>query len=338
MRRLAYLLAAILPFFAAQAARAQNQPHFAGGSQVVVVAPVPADVDITKGPAQLPIGPERTQFTLNVAPGLTILDPAGLRMPGGRLQRGLWIRAAGAIGDNPQTVRVDNIQVLGSASEAEQSAFYRRSFPAGYVMAATGTNELFPAAPEAGGVEPTVLVGRITGDSDRARGRLQAQAGPNQWTLVVPDNARITGAGGATASTQDLTQGNWIRAEGWQTGNLTMHAAQIRVIGNAEKFRASEFNRQDSNNGYVARVAAARLTIQPLHVAGTVAQVNRERGYFVVRADDGQQHTVYVEEGTHFRRGTDPVGFDALKEGDKVDVTGRMIAGGPAPAEGAGAK
>jgi len=338
MRRLAYVLAAILPFFAAQAARAQNQPHFAGGSQVIVVAPVPADVDVTRGAAQLPVGPDRTQFTFNAGPGLTILDPAGLRMPSGRLQRGWWIRATGTVGDNPQTVRIDNIQVMGPASEAEQSAFYRRSFPAGYVMAASGSNDVFPAAAEAGGVEPTVLVGRITGDADRARGRLQVQAGPNQWTLEVPDNAAIMGAGGTAASTQNLTQGNWIRAEGWQTGNLAMHAAQIRVIGSAEQFRASEFNRQDSNNGYVSRVAAARLTIQPMHVTGTVAQVNRDRGYFVVRADDGQQHTVYVEEGTHFRRGTDPVGFDALKEGDKVDVTGRMITGGPGPGEGAGAK
>src|SRR5262249_32527644 len=163
---------------------------------------------------------------------------------------------------------------------------------------------------------------RITSATDMARGRLQVQAGPNQWTLDVPANAPIMRNKGAAATAQDLTQGAWIRAEGWQTDNLRMHAAQIRVIGNDDAFRRSAFHRRAFTNGYVSRVAATRLTIQPLRVSGTVGQVNRDRGYFEVRADDGQQHTIYVEEGTHFRRGTDPVGFDALKEGDKVDVTG----------------
>jgi hypothetical protein len=326
MRRLV-LLVALLGLSAIQFARASEPPRFAGGTQVVIVAPLPENAGLAAGKIMLPVGPDHLQYTLEIGPDIQAFDQMGQRLSATSLQRGWWIRASGTAADDPQTLRISNIQVLGPDVEAQQSAFYRRSFPAGYVMSVAGTREIFPRLDSVITVEPTILVGRVTAADGAAR-RVRVAAGPNEWTLSVADNAAIIGTKGDHASLQDLASGAWIRAEGWQTDDLHMRTVQLRLIGaNEEEFRASRYNRPGFTSGYVTRVAADRLTVQPTRVKGTVTQVNRGLGFFVVRGDDGKEQTVYVE-GTRFRVGDKPAAFDTLKVGDKVEVTGRLITSG----------
>jgi hypothetical protein len=290
---------------------------------------VPDAADFRAGRIQIPIGPERTTYSLEGGPGLQAFSATGSPLADTRLQRGWWIRATGTVGDNPNTFRITNLQVLGPEAEATQSAFYHRGFPQGYIMSVAGTREVYPRTVGMATVEPTILVGRVIDDSQRGTRRLKVKAGPNDWTLTIADNAAFMGGKGEPAGSLDqLTNGQWIRAEGWQTGDLALRVVQVRTIGAGdEAYHASQYFRPDYNSGYVTRVTSDRLTTQPFRVSGTVSQINREKGYFVVRGDDGKEHTVYVENTT-FRRGNNTAGFDALKEGDKVSVTGRLISAG----------
>jgi len=330
MRRSTVFVAALLAWVVApRVTQAAQAPQFAGGSQVVLVAPVPEAADFRAGHLQIPIGPERTMYTLEAGPQLETYAPTGGRLNDARLQRGWWIRATGTVGDNPNSFRISNLQVLGPETDATQSAFYRRGFPQGYVMSVAGTREVYPRVSGMATVEPTILVGRVIDDSQRGMRRLRIKAGPNEWTLNVADNAAfLSGKGEAGGSLDQITSGQWIRAEGWQTDDLGLRVVQIRAIGAGDDaYRSSQYFRPEYMGGYVTRVTADRLTTQPFRVSGTVTQINRPMGYFVVRGEDGKEHTVY-SEGTRFRQGNRQAGFDALKEGDKVTVTGRLISAG----------
>jgi hypothetical protein len=163
MRRIPFLVASLLALAAAPLAAAQNEPGGAAStSRVVLVAPLHNATTFNAGPVQLAFGPERTQYTLDIGPGLAIYDAAGRRLPSNQVAKGAWVRAAGTPGADPRSLRVTSLQVIGAGPEAEQSAFYRRNYPTGYVMTIGGTREVFPAGGDLRmSVEPTILVGRV---------------------------------------------------------------------------------------------------------------------------------------------------------------------------------
>jgi Cu/Ag efflux protein CusF len=155
-------------------------------------------------------------------------------------------------------------------------------------------------------------------------------AGPNEWNVEVVENAQILNRLGAPMGIQDLGRDTWVRAEGWQTDDLGLKVVQVRQIGTEAELRESEYNRPDFEQGYVTRIGAAQLTVSPYGVTGTVTRVDRERGFFVLRGDDGKEHTVYTS-GVRFRTGDQPSTFSTLKEGDKVTIRGRQISGSTSP-------
>lgn len=334
MRRFTLVVAGAAALVVAGAALAQDTQGFRSGAQAVIVAPLQADLAPGAGNVQLAVGPDRTMYTLNLGAGVRAFDATGKALTAGPIRRGSWIRATGTIGSDPRSLQITNVEVIGQGPEAEASAFYRRGFPTGYVSLVGGSREIFPRpAGELMTVEPTILVGRVTSDADRAARRLKVQAGANEWTLQLADNAPVLNLTGGSGTLNDIAAGSWVRAEGWQTDNLELRAVQLRAVGADDaKYRASEFFRPGYEMGYVTRVTADRLAARAAQIAGTVSRIDRDNGYFVVKSDDGKEHTVFVE-ATRFRtRGDATAGFGALKVGDKVEVSGRIIStgtGGP---------
>jgi len=310
-----------------------NGAPFAEGTPVVVVGRISSAPKGVKGigeekKMQVAVGPEKTDYTLHMRHA-DLVGFHGQEVKEDELKDGQWVRAEGRVMNDPRRIQVSRLQALGAGDpQFRSSAFYRPGFEQGYVMAVAGSRETFPKSEhERFAAVPLTIVGRVTDDTgplDTMR-RIRVQAAGNEWTLNVTDKAAVTDETGKKISIHEVHGDQWIRAQGWQTGDLRMRAFRLEEIGRDEAFRTSKLYRQDFPMGYVDRTLGDRTEFSPVKLRGTVVSVEPVYEYFVVRDSDDKAHRVYGDDVVI----TGPNGAALILEnvhpGDVISIEGRTI-------------
>jgi hypothetical protein len=226
------------------------------GARVVLVGQVssPPKGEINEQKMQVAVGSERIDYTLHFR-NAQLFGLQGQKIDEDGLDDGQWVRAEGAMMDDPRRVQVSRVQVIGTKEGGyETSAFSHPGFSHGYLMAVAGSRQTYyPNAQTPFREREVMLVGKITDDTDPANTirKVQVQAAGNEWTLHVPKRATVLDAKGEMISVHEIDQGQWVRVTGIQTGDLRLRVTRLENIGAGEVFQKSNFFRSEWPMGYV---------------------------------------------------------------------------------------
>jgi len=224
--------------------------------------------------------------------------------------------------DDPRRIRVTRLQIIAPDEGGyARTSFFRPGLGQGYITAVAGSRQTFPVSDESRRDMPIVLLGRVADDTGplESTRRLQIQSGGNEWTLSVPRDAMIRDTAGKEISVHEIHNGQWIRAEGWQTDDLRMRVSRIENIGPERAFRASTYYRTASPLGYYERTDLNTPTV----FRGRVTRVDRDGGFVEVRDDDGNLHRVFLDQALIDFEGR-RVLVDNVHNGDFITITGRI--------------
>lgn len=305
-------------------------PRLAQNTPVVIVGEVTSQPKgiINDNKMQVAIGPTKMDYTLHLSDA-KMYDYHGSTIKVDNLADKMWVRAEGAVMDDPRRIKVTKLQVIGKDMPSlKQSAFYRTGFDQGYVMAVAGTRQLYP---EATGVAytpaATVIVGMVSSDTGplEATRNIQVDAAGNTWTLTVPKETPLFDTQGKKISVHQIAKGQWIRAHGWQTDDLRVRTARIQEIGPQEAFRSSTYFRAGEPMGYVERSAGTGVRFNPVQVTGTITAVNESAGTITLRDERGMERVLPLDSVTIRVEGR-PADIKTLKQGQRVTVEGSEIA------------
>lgn len=329
-------LAAIVLVGLAAAAQAQTRTTaraatFREGTPVVIVGMIssqPRDFGVTtERKMQVAVGPQKVDHTLHLSDA-KLHSYHGAEIKPDHFMDKMWVRAEGTVMDDPRRIKVARLQVIGKDMPSlRRSAFYRRGFDQGYVMAVAGTRQVFPST--AGAIyepAPMTIIGRVSDDTGtfETTRKIQVDAAGNTWTLNVPQNAPVVDAKGEKISVHEISEGQWVRAHGWQTEDLRMRAARIENIGPEEAYRASAYYRANEPIGYVERMPGTAVKFAPLNVSGTITAINESAGTVTLRDRAGKDRTFALATVTVYANNR-PVDAGALKRGQQVTVRGSEI-------------
>jgi len=276
---------------------------------------------------QVGIGPGRMDFTLHLSDA-KLYGYHGALTEAKDLQTKMWVRAEGAVMDDPRRIKVTRLQVIGKdLPSLRQSAFYRPGFEQGYVVAVAGSQQIFPETRDVIFTPTTMtIVGKVSSDTGplEATRKIQVDAAGNTWTLNVPKDTPIYDTSGKKISVHEIAKGQWIRAHGWQTNDLRMRSARIENVGPEEAFRASAYFRAGEPMGYVERLPGAGVRFGPLRFTGTVSAVDAQAGTVTLKDAQGVERTMYPETVIITAEGR-RVDITALRPGQRVTVEGSTI-------------
>jgi hypothetical protein len=318
----------------AMAAHAQTPPgtSFPEGTAVVIVGEItsqPRDLGVsTERKMQVAIGPGKVDYTLHLRDA-KMYGVYGQEVKPGDFSDKMWVRAEGKVMDDPRRIKVSRLQVVGKdLAGLKQTAFYRPGFDQGYVMAVAGTRQIFPVA--TGAVyEPTAMtiVGKVSSDTGtfETTRKIQVDAAGNTWSLSVPSDARVMSAKGEKISVHEISDGQWVRAHGWQTDDLRMRVARMENIGKEEAYRASTFFRAGEPIGYVDRAPGTAVRFMPLRATGTITAVDQSAGTVTLRDESGKDRVYYLETITVWAENRPVMDTKTLRSGQRVTVQGSEI-------------
>ncbi|MFN3652952.1 MAG: OB-fold nucleic acid binding domain-containing protein [Armatimonadota bacterium] len=299
---------------------------FAENTPVTVVGRIssPPKGELNEQKMQVAVGPQDTDYTLHFSDA-TILGMNGQTLDEDGLDDGMWVRAEGRVMDDARRIKVTRVQVIAPDEQSfRRTAFYRPGLSRGYVSAVAGARETYPSTTDTR-FQPgqITLVGKVSDDTGtfETTRKIQVMTAGNEWTLSVPENAMVVDDKGEKISVHEIDDGQWVRVTGRQTDDLRLEVNRIENIGRDEAFRTSRFFRTGEPMGYVERVAGERREGRRVNLRGTVHEVHPDRGYFILRDNSGRMHRVYMDNVNVMRDGRS-MGFDMLREGDRVAVSG----------------
>lgn len=309
---------------------AQAAPRLAENTPVVVVGEIASEPKsiVSENKMQVAVGPAKTDYTLHLSDA-KMYDNYGAVIKADKLAGKMWVRAEGAIMNDPRRIKVTRLQVIGKDMPGlKQSAFYRPGFDQGYLMAVAGSREIFPAA---GGViytpAPLTIVGRVSDDTGplESTRKLQVESAGNTWTVNVPKDTPLFDAQGKKISVHQIAKNQWIRAHGWQTDDLRMRVARLQEIGPQEAFGATAYFRAAEPLGYVERMPGTDVHFNPIQMSGAITNISSAAGMMTVRDEAGKEWTFPLESVT-VRMDGKPIPLEMLRQGQKVTVEGSEIA------------
>jgi hypothetical protein len=311
--------AALIPVLAAN----PPAPQFAENTPVVVVGRITSEPKraIHENKMQVRVGSEG-EFTLHFR-GADMYGLDGRKIGENDLDDGQWVRAEGRMMNDPRRVRVDRLQIIAPDEPGYyRTAFFRPGLRGGYISAVAGSRQTYyPDTTEVWRDVPIVLVGRVSDDTGpfEATRRIQVMSGGNEWTLNVPHDAVVRDRSGKEISVHEIHKNQWIRAEGFQTGDLRMRVDRVENIGRNEAFRTSTYYRTASPLGYFERTDLATPTMY----RGRVTAIDRDHGWIELRDDDGFLRRVYLDQALIDFEGRRVI-LDNVHNGDMITITGRL--------------
>jgi hypothetical protein len=309
---------------------AQAAPRLAEKTPVVVVGMIASEPKsiVSESKMQVAVGPAKTDYTLHLSDA-KMYDSYGAVIKADKLADKMWVRAEGAIMDDPKRIKVTRLQVVGKDMPGlKQSAFYRPGFDQGYLMAVAGSRQIFPAE---GGVvytpAPLTIVGRVSDDTGplESTRKIQVDTAGNTWTLNVPKDTPLFDVQGKKISVHQIAKDQWIRAHGWQTDDLRMRVARLQEIGPQAAFGATPYFRAAEPLGYAERIPGTDVRFNPIQASGVVTNISSAAGMMTLRDDAGKERTFPLET-VSIRMDGRPVPLEMLRQGQKVTVEGSEIA------------
>jgi hypothetical protein len=105
---------------------------------------------------------------------------------------------------------------------------------------------------------PARIAGQVIGDTSRLSSRkLRLSVNAQTWTVSAPSAVFSVSESGKPLSVHRLRKGDWVVAEGMQTGDVSIRALAIRKLGDHQnQYRQSEFFRAEQSAGYVVAITA----------------------------------------------------------------------------------
>jgi len=309
---------------------AQAAPRLAENTPVVVVGEITSEPKsiVSENKMQVAVGPAKTDYTLHLSDA-KMYDNYGAVIKADKLSGKMWVRAEGAIMNDPRRIKVSRLQVIGKDMPGlKQSAFYRPGFDQGYLMAVAGSREIFPAS---GAVvytpAPLTIVGRVADDTGplESTRKIQVEAAGNTWTLNVPKDTPLYDVQGKKISVHQVAKDQWIRAHGWQTDDLRMRVARLQEIGPQAAYGTTAFFRAGEPLGYVEREPGTDVRFNAIQTSGTITSISSAAGMVTVRDEAGKERTFPLESVT-IRMDGRPVPLEMLRQGQKITVEGSEIA------------
>jgi hypothetical protein len=323
-------LAMALSMGIAMPAQAGAPRLFTEGTPVVIVGVVssqPRDIGVaTEQKMQVAVGRERIDYTLHLKDA-RLYGYHGQPIKADHFRDRMWVRAEGRLMDDPRRIRVAELEVVGmDLPDLRRTAYYRRGDEHGYITAVAGSRETYPAASLRDAPAPVVIVGKIsddTGPLEHTR-KLRIRSAGEEWTLDVPRDTSVYDDRGELISVHEISEGQWVRATGWQTGNRRLQVSRMENLGRDELFRRSRFYRENARRGYLERTAGAREELRPVTVRGTITAIYPERGFFMVRDETGREVRIDSYTAEIMFRGRETQLRD-LRVGDTVAVDGHVF-------------
>lgn len=310
------------------AATAPAVPRMAEGTPVVVVGEVTSPPKSIENKMQVGVGPARMDYTLHLSDA-TMYDEHGAVINSSQLSDKTWVRAEGTVMNDPQRIKVTQLQIIGSdPTRLRQSAFFRPGYERGYIMAVAGTRQIYPAVTGVVFTPPAmVIVGQVSDDTGplEATRKIQVKAAGNTWTMEVPKETPVFDVQGKKISVHNVANGQWVRAHGWQTDDLRIRAARLQEIGPQEAFRTSSFFRAGQPMGYVEREPGPQVRFNPIQVTGTVTAIDQTAGTVTVR-DAGGRERVFPLATVTLRANGREIDAATVQQGQQVAVEGSEIA------------
>jgi hypothetical protein len=312
--------------------KATAAPPLKEGQPVVLVGEVTSAPKKIAGLHQeqkmrVAVGPARVDYTLHLGHAM-MLGTSGQKMAASDMGRRMWVRAEGTVMNDPRRIQVTKLQLIGKDLPGlQRTAFYRPGFDQGYVMAVAGSRQFYPETPGVVFTPPALaIVGKVsedTGPLETTR-KIQVAAAGNTWTVDVPKDTPIFDSSGKKISVHEIAKGQWLRAHGWQTGDLRVRSARIEEIGAQEAFLTAPFYRAAEPLGYVEREPGTGVRFNPIRVTGVITAIDEPEGTVTLRDDQGKERTVYVDTVTFSVNGG-PVEMKAVQKGQQVTVEGSEI-------------
>jgi len=312
-----------------KAVEAQALPRIPEGTPVVVVGMItsPPKSIVSENKTQVAIGPTRMDYTLHLSDA-GLYDEHGAVIKPTKLSDKMWVRAEGAVMDDPRRIKVKQLQVLGKDTPSvRESAFYRPGFDEGYIMAVAGTRQIYPEGAGMVFTPPAMtIVGQVADDTGalEATRKIQVKAAGNTWTLEVPKDTPVYDVSGKKISVHNVAEGQWVRAHGWQTDDLRIRAARVQEIGPQEAFQGSTYFRQGAPLGYVERTPGPEVHFNPIKTTGVISAIDQAAGTVTLR-DEGGQERVYPLATVTIRADGKEVDIATLQQGQRVTVEGSEI-------------
>ncbi len=297
------------------AGRDASPTGLAMGTAVVMVGRVssPPKGELEEKKMQVAVGPDRTDYTLHFRDA-QLVGLHGQKIDEDGFNDGQWVRAEGTVMDDSRRIKATRVQVIGTDDMGfRRSAFARPGYQHGYLMTTAGVRQTFPGTdPVLVFTErPMTLVGRVSDDTGplESTRKLQVHAAGNEWTINVPKEAMVVDGRGEKISVHEIKEGQWVRLTGWQTDDLRMRISRMENIGTQEAFRGSPIYRTDWPMGYVEYEAAV-MGPGNFNFSGTVASLNEDGGFALVRDEQGKEHRIPMSREQ----------LRGLKVGDRVNI------------------
>jgi len=309
--------------------QAQAVPRIPEGTPVVVGGEItsPPKAIVSENKTQVAVGPARMDYTLHLSDA-TMYDEHGAVIKPTELSGKEWVRAEGTVMNDPQRIKVTQLQVIGKdPSRLRQSAFFRPGYENGYIMAVAGTRQIFPEATGVVFTPPAMtVVGQVSDDTGplEATRKIQVKAAGNTWTVEVPKDTSVFDVQGKKISVHNVAKDQWVRIHGWQTDDLRIRAARLQEIGPQEGFRASSYFRAGQPMGYVEREPGPEVRFNPIQVTGTVSAVDQTAGTVTIRDEAGRDRTFPLSTVTIRANGRE-IDATMVQQGQKVAVEGSEI-------------
>jgi hypothetical protein len=315
---------------------AQNQPAAGGVTEIQAIPRLPEGTpvvlvgEITSSPKaiirehrmQVAVSPARMTYTLHLS-GATVYDAHGAVIKPHRLADKMWVRAEGTVMTDPWRIKAKQVQVIGKdMSSLQQSAFYRPGFEHGYLMAIAGSRQTYPEVPGVAITPPPLtVIGKVVQDTEpfEATRKIRVEAAGNIWTLEVPKDTPVFDVQGRKISVHHIAKGQWIRAHGWQTDDLTVRVARLQEIGLQEAYRASVFYRPGEPVGYVERAPGPEVRFIPIRMTGVITALDLAAGTVTLRDDTGEERVLPLASATIRADGRE-VDVARLQPGQRVTV------------------
>lgn len=314
-----WLLSLLLATAAAAMPRAP-EPPFVKGTPVVVIGKVtsPPKTRLGEQKLQVAVGPEHSDYTLHFFRA-QVLGLDGRPLEEGGFHHRMWLRAEGVVMNDPRRIKVSRLQVIAKDREGlAHTAYLPAGVGQGYIESVSGSRQSTPGP--AGRNEravPILVVGRAGGftSSGGAAGPTLKAAGV-EWSVELPEEARIVDRLGSTITASQIQPDLWVRVQGWRTGELHVRAERVTLIGTNGAWRASRFYRTEQPLGYAESTDEPGLERKTLR--GTVRQVDLEQGTLTLETSSGRVRRIWMPAAEI--RVLNRSGDDALRAGDQVEV------------------
>lgn len=307
----------------------QSGPRLAENTPVVVVGEIASEPKsiVNESKMQVAVGPAKTDYTLHLSDA-KMYDNYGAVIKADKLANKMWVRAEGAIMDDPKRIKVTRLQVVGKdPAGLKQSAFYRTGLDQGYIMAVAGSREIFPTASVVYTPAALTVVGRVSDDTGTLEStrKIQVDTAGNTWTLSVPKDTPLYDVQGKKISVHQIGKDQWIRAHGWQIDDLRMRVARLQEIGPQAAYGTTAFFRAGEPLGYVERTPGTDVRFNPVQTSGTITNISSAAGTMTVRDKAGKEWT-FPLESVSIRADGRAVPLEMLRQGQTVTVEGSEIA------------